>query len=442
VAVTYDNSNAAEFSGVSGTQSVSLAVGTEPDRLLILDVSRYDGVLATLTNPVWNTTEAMTVVGGTTSGAVRQDTYSLVSPSSGTLNASITLDNSDQGVHLAATSYYDVDQATPLGTLRTNTGTTATTGWIGVDAPVGGMAHGSIVWDQGAAGRTISNRNGIPEWIATGTVSVASAAATVTGSNAPSGRLIGDIEIASVRTESGGAKTFTWTGTGWSKLGTEKAQSTNCTMGWAYRIYDGSNAAPVASWTGNSDAGIVRHLCRDSRVTGTVAALHGTNGSGTASPATSTGANTTANDVLAILFTGSGVNGAFGVAGGSWTERYDAGNATGPTRQAFDTNPLATSGSATGNTSKTNTTPVSWVSQQAELYQAANGDQTQRQNNTDIGNIASAAVATEVGDGYNTLGWTMSVAGATFAIHGFGIREAATYIHLVTPPPVPYRRQL
>lgn len=421
MAVAYDASASAKFSNVNGTQTLSHTC-TGSNRYLVFQIARYDGTLATLSSITYNGV-TMTSIGNTTSGAVRIDSYGLIAPATGANNCSVTLSDADQGVCLSAVSFTGVHQTTPTGTLRTNTGTTSTVAWQGVDAASGDFSLGAIVWDQGAAARTLSERSGIPAWIATGTMTASTAVTSITGSNAPAGQMLGDIEIAAVRTETGAPKTFTWSGTGWTKIGSDRAQGANSSMGWAYRIYDGTNVNPGVSWTGSSDASIVRHLLRDSRVSGTVVAQHGTVGTGTASPATSTGANTTAADVLALLSTGSGVNNAFG-ASTNWTEVYDAGSATGPARQALDTREFATSGSATGNTSKTNTSPVSWISQQFQLYQAANGDQTNRQTQGDIGNIASFRVSTETADVYNTFGWTMSVAGANWATHGFAIKQS------------------
>jgi hypothetical protein len=130
--------------------------------------------------------------------------------------------------------------------------------------------------------------------------------------------------------------------------------------------------------------------------------------------------------VLALLSTGSGVNGAFGTAGSSFTERHDAGSATGPVRFASDDKEVATSGTASGNTSKTNTSPVSWVSQQFQLFQALNGDQTLRGSHQ-IDNTTGEAhfVASEVADAYNTFGWVIGVVTpADAGMSAFHVKEA------------------
>jgi hypothetical protein len=193
------------------------------------------------------------------------------------------------------------------------------------------------------------------------------------------------------------------------------------TVSHYYRIHTGTNVDPVISWTGSADASARRYLFRDTRAKATVAApvaYHGTVGTGTTSPHTSTGANTTEDDVLAIYIDICNANTAMAPET-SWTERVDSGSATGPIRSYLADREMATAGSATGNISEAGGA-AAYVQQQFEIYNADNGDQVQVGEIESYADFISSNMCYEVADTYNTFGWTTTL-GTTDMLAALGV---------------------
>ncbi len=290
-----------------------------------------------------------------------------------------------------------------------------------------------------AAAHTLAPVSGIPEYIAAGALSTATAQTSRTPA-APTGAIRGDLEIAHCSSENNA--THSVSGSGWVKIG-QTNSGASYTVSHYYRIHTGTNVDPVISWTGSADATARRYLFRDTRAKATVAApvaYHGTVGTGTTSPHTSTGANTTEDDVLAIYIDICNANTAM-VAETSWTERVDSGSATGPVRSYLADREMVTAGSSTGNISETGGA-AAYVQQQFEIYNADNGDQIELTERESFGgNFASAGVAYETADTYNTFGWTRST-GTTDQLCGIAVVINPTRsLPVFNRPPTPWPRR-
>lgn len=408
MAVAFDV--AASAASTTGTLSAALTIANNRDRYLVaVFVEASNGYDPTISSVVWNTSENLTLLAGPLAEQdERMWIYGLKNPTATSSNVVVTWGGSaPSGSALVAAAFYNVDQTNPTGTSRTNQSTTGNTSWVSTDysgRPGGVVVGGAFRERTAAASTATSDVNGIPEYIAAGTLSTATAQTSRTPA-APAGAIRGDLEIAHCSSENNA--THSVSGSGWVKIG-QTNSGASYTVSHYYRIHTGTNVNPVISWTGSVDASARRYLFRDTRAKATVAApvaYHGTVGTGTTSPHTSTGANTTEDDVLAIYIDICNANTAM-VAETSWTERVDSGSATGPVRSYLADREMATSGSATGNISETGGA-AAYVQQQFEIYNADNGDQIAlgEQENVDGGFVAFSA-SYEVADDYNTLGWT------------------------------------
>lgn len=412
MAVSHDATASASGSSVSSL-SVSLTIANNRDRYIVVHASGWTSApsLGAFSSVSWNSSENLANLWSQLSsgGVHRAEAWGLKAPTATTANATVTFGSSPSNSFIAASSFYGVDQTSPVGTGRTLTGTGGTRAWAAAD---GGRAGGIVVgvgsYNLGSSGSpTIAAVNGIPKWIAAGALSTATAQTSRTPA-APAGATYGDLEIAHCSSENNA--THSVSGSGWVKIG-QTNSGASFTVSHYYRIHTGTNVDPVISWSGSVDATARRYLFRDTRANATVAApcaYHGTVGTGTASPHTSTGANTTEDDVLAIYIDICNANTAM-VAETSWTERVDSGSATGPIRSYLADREMATAGSATGNISEAGGA-AAYVQQQFEIYNADNGDQTQLTEQENVGGFLAANVAYETADTYNTLGWNFSAA--------------------------------
>ena len=415
--VAYDDSVIATGAGVS-TLGVSITVANNADRCLVGVGFMVAGTAPTLTSSTWGA-DAMTEHADANGGVtfIRGAVSRLINPAAATRTMTMNFSATADECTVTAFSLFDVDQTTPLTTAQFagNSSGAATIAWISCACATNGMAIGACLNDTTA----ITAVNGIPEFISSGALSVATAQTSRTPA-APANRQMGDLEVATCSSENNA--THSWSGTGWTKGGQQNSGA-SFTVSWGWRIYDGSNVDPTISWTGSADASARRHAFRDAQASGTPVVTHGTVGTGTGATHTSTGANTTEADVLAIYLDTCNANTAM-AAETSWTERTDSGSATGPIRTYLADREFATSGTATGNISETGGA-AAWVQQQYQIFNSLAGDQTQREEVENFGpDVVSVNIATEAGDAFNQFGWTM--AGTNFLAMAFGVNEATT----------------
>jgi len=422
MAVAHDNTVSSTGTGTSLTLS-SFVIANQSNRYLIVHIVLGDASVGTVSSVTWNGTENLAQLWtAAQSSQLRIAAWGLKNPSAGTHNIVITPSASQDAIFGAATSLYNVDQTTPTGTGVTNTGTSGNNASVGVDDGLtGGIVIGLAERYVGANTGSIADGNGIPKWSQVGTLSTATGQ-TSRAPALPSAAQRGDTLIATCASENN--DTHSCATTGWSKLG-----QTNSGAGWTVShwvaIYDpdnahsGATAGPTITWANSNDASAQVAAYRDGKGSGTVAAYLGTVGAGTTSTHTATGGNTTANNVLAAYGDHATANTALGAPGGSWTERVDAGSATGPCRIVFGDQEIATSGTGSGNLSMTGAN-AAWVQQQFEIYAAANTQTnlTEREDfgAGDSGNCAS--VSYEAADTFNTLLWTGT--GGTTSLIGAG----------------------
>jgi hypothetical protein len=408
VAVEQDTFGSAEGHSVASVD-VNLTIASNRDRYLLVFIIAGDPVAPIdLSSVNWNTSEALTeLLDFSTASFNRLWIYGLKNPTATTANVTAAFASAgNDDVAVIAVSLYNVDQTTPVGTARSSTTAVNTDSvYISTDGGLpGGRCYGmGFRQITSVAANTIADVDGIPEWIASGALSTATAQTSRTPA-APAGAVRGDLEIAHCSSENNA--THSCASSGWVKIGQTNSGASYTVSHW-YRIHTGTNVDPVITWTGSADATARRYLFRDTKAdtTGTApVAYHGTVGTGTVSPHTSTGANTTEDDVLAAYIDICNANTAM-VAETSWTERVDSGSATGPVRSYLATRDMTTAGSATGNISETGGA-AAYVQQQFEIYNARNGDQINVAERESISNVSSLTVSYEPADVYNCLGWT------------------------------------
>lgn len=219
-----------------------------------------------------------------------------------------------------------------------------------------------------------------PSYLNVGTRSQ-SAGATSLSPALPASRTNGNILFARVHSKNNA--THSISGTGWAPIpGLAQTNSgASFTVSWWYRIVDGTEAAPTISWTGSvaCAAQIVQYL-RDDFENSSPFGFVGTPSTGTTSTHTSTGQNTTRNNSRVLYFDDCAANTAIATPSG-WTERYDAGSATGASRTAGGDKSVATSGTASGNISVVGGA-AAWVQVQIELREPVFAGSTFLINNT------------------------------------------------------------
>lgn len=133
---TFDNSDARSLAAGSPTVSFSYTTTASANRVL-LAASHNNGGGATVTAVTYNTVGLTNV--GTTTGMIL---WRLTAPSSGanTLSFSVSLYD---GVLVAASTWSSVDQTTPLGTVVTNSGNSATSSTGSITCPASGAIFGA-----------------------------------------------------------------------------------------------------------------------------------------------------------------------------------------------------------------------------------------------------------------------------------------------------------
>lgn len=155
---------------------------------------------------------------------------------------------------------------------------------------------------------------------------------------------------------------------GWSLLSQVNSGASFTASLW---IAPSGSAAPTFTWTGAAagHAQIAYYAPDANNAAHNGVSISGTTGTGTASPHTSTGFNTDANDALAIYVDACSVNTGLSTPAG-WAEDADTGSATSATRQTFGSKSVATSGSASGNISVAGGA-AAWVQFQIEIKNKA-----------------------------------------------------------------------
>lgn len=106
--IKFDSHNSVQSSG-----TVSLTVGNNSDRLLIVDIQTPNGTTVT---GITYAGVSMTLIDSQIIPSALNNHYSykLIAPTVGTANVVATISGSSSGMGLIATSYYNVDQTTPI----------------------------------------------------------------------------------------------------------------------------------------------------------------------------------------------------------------------------------------------------------------------------------------------------------------------------------------
>lgn len=422
MAVAIDTSAITSQTTAQSSITRSITVASNSNRCLYAFVYCTNSV--TISSVVFNTSESMTEVFNVAQGSDRLALYRLKNPTATTANVVATFSgDSDSESVLNVISLYNVDQTTSEGTARTDkAGSSGDRRLIGCAGYADGLTIGAAACGTtGSAARTSANVNGIPKYIAAGALSTATGQTSRTPAN-PSGIMRGDLLIAVCHKEN--ADTVSVSGTGWT-LGGNIANDSSQSAAWAWAIYDGSIGDVTFSWSTSNDASARTFAYRDTKADGTPVLALGTKGSGNGTTHTSTGGNTTQNDSLAVYFDLCQANTALGTPG-SWTEDGDSGSATGPTRIAYGSQEIPTSGTGSGNISVTGGN-ARWIQFQLEILHADNGDQTTFNEAEALNNFTTFASAYETGDTYNTLGWDWTTGTTSFYIVGaVGVNPAVS----------------
>ena len=419
----------------TNTVLASITVDLKPGAFLVAWVSAVDTggtTPPTVSSVVFNGSENLTERWTTTTTYGRCSMYALASPSATTANVTVTLSASELELGLIVAVYYGVNLTTPLGTASTATGTTANPIWVSCAGPGvnGGLSIAYVFRTlSSVVAHTVADQDGIPEFIASGALSTATAQTSRTPA-APANRQVGDIELAHCASENNA--THSVSGSGWVKLG-QTNSGASWTVSHYYRIYDGSNVDPVISWTGSADASARRHAFRDGGVATDLPAYLGTVGTGTGATHTSTGGNTSADDSLAVYIDHATANTALATPSG-WSEHKDSGSATGPCRTTMGSKEVATGGSGSGNISVTGAA-AAWVQQQIEIKNHENGDQVLiAERESAWTNEGSIAAAYEQGAAFNQFGWLFSAGtGAAYLAGAVALNAASSQTTLALP---------
>lgn len=360
------------------------------------------GVCDTSTAPAMSTmtwgADAMTEFLDSPSGFFGVYASYLVAPAAENRTMTMTLASSQDDLALCAFSLYDVDQATPVGTARTNSAASGDA-WVGcADGDAADLAVGFCVFFNSTA-NALTPWNSAPKYTGVG-AAVQSAGATTLTPGAVTGAGRGDIDVACIATENNNA--ISTSSSGWSQLGSTVQQDATWQQAVFVRAHDGTNVDPVFTWTGSVGCSARRFLISDANPA-TPTGTHSTN-SGTGTTHSITGINATADNSTVVYIEHCEANTRLGADAG-YTERFDAGSATGPYNLAVGTREQLTSGAGADNFSATGGN-ASWVMRLIEFL--AGTAQTQRQEVEQFGvtTDTSASWDTEPGATYNTFGWT------------------------------------
>jgi len=417
--VTHDSSVSAKGINVS-TLSVSLTIANNSNRYVIGHACADTAAgPAQITSMTWNTTETMAALWSQLQLLVRTRAFGLAAPTATTANIACTFGATEEAVAVSGSSFYNVHQTTSTGTARTSSGTSGNNFWIGVD---GGVTNGLVVgcgaWDKTTIGNpAISDKTGLLEFWASGALSTATAQTSRTPA-LPANSQRGDIVLAHCASENN--NTHACSTSGWNNLG-QTNSGTGWTVSYWWAIEDGALGAPVITWTDSNDASAHTHSFRDTKVS-TPCAYIGTVGTGTGGTHTSTGGNSTENNVRVAYIDHANANTALATPAG-WTEHTDSGSATGPCQTTLGSIAIATLGTGSGNISVLGAL-AAWVQQQIEIYRHAI-TQVAMTEQEDIGDFAAFAVSYETSSTYNTLGWTGTGTTASYVTGAIELKPTA-----------------
>jgi hypothetical protein len=167
--------NADSGGGPIGITS-TITVGSQPNRYLLMEFWSQGSI--TIGSMTYNGT-SMTLLGSVTSSNGTTYFYGLVAPASGTHNiVETTSSGSPNLIYVVASSWYNVDQATPVGTFTSSTGTSTTASLTASTQPNQVVVDGYIRYGEAngtpnVAQTTLENTNfyylGSSYFIASGT---------------------------------------------------------------------------------------------------------------------------------------------------------------------------------------------------------------------------------------------------------------------------------
>jgi hypothetical protein len=177
----------------------------------------------------------------------------------------------------------------------------------------------------------------------------------------PASRVNGNLLIAICGTKNNASHSTATSG--WQKL-SQRDSGTGWTLSIFYRTVDGTEAAPVITWSGSvANFAIQAQYSGADRIIGN---FLGNNG--TTSPHTNAGITAIRKNSQPIYIGGAAANTAYGTNTG-WSENSDAGSATGATRHVFGRrNATINNGDASGSISLTGAA-AAWVLYQIELLE-------------------------------------------------------------------------
>lgn len=199
-----------------------------------------------------------------------------------------------------------------------------------------------------------------------------SAGATSRNPGLPASRSNGNLLIAICASKNNA--THTWSGTGWVKFD-QVDSGASFTVSLAYRIVDGAEAAPTASWSGSvaAAAAIVQWSGTDGGNP-----FDGAHNSNTGSSTTHSVSEvtTTRADSRVIYIDWCAVATELATPSG-WTENSDLSSVTPDIERTVGGKNVAASGSGAGNISVTGGN-AAWVMWQIELRSPASGNRRRR----------------------------------------------------------------
>lgn len=122
----FDAKNTTTGSSVT-TLTWTHVTGSGNNRILVVAVADSSSPVRTVSSVTYNNTALTAVTGGgvSTGGTIRSELWYMLAPPTGSFTVNVTLSGSATNVIGGSVSFSNVDQATPLGTATTNTGTGA-----------------------------------------------------------------------------------------------------------------------------------------------------------------------------------------------------------------------------------------------------------------------------------------------------------------------------
>jgi len=258
----------------------------------------------------------------------------------------------------------------------------------------------------------------------------------------PASRVSGNILIAICGTKNNA--THSTATSGWDKID-QVDSGTGWTLSLFWRVIDGSEAAPVITWSGSVANFAIITQISEASPTNPIGAILGNPNSGT--PHTNAGITGTGLNSQVFYIGGAAANTAYGTTSG-WTERSDAGSNTGATRHVIgNRNSRINTGDSSGSTSNTGAAAVGVMYQlellspvfsvsgtPTDLGDTASGDLTFSDGSrsisgsiTDLGDTSSGtiensdpvyAISGSVTDLGDTASGTLTFGAAVYSISG------------------------